>query len=103
MLEAEALRVQAAHAMAVAPFDAFICPCVPQAAPLADVPVENPVAALWQNWAPWTFLFNLTRQPAISLPMGANAAGLPIAVQIAAPIYQDAKLLRVARTVERAV
>jgi aspartyl-tRNA(Asn)/glutamyl-tRNA(Gln) amidotransferase subunit A len=103
MLEAEALRVQAAHAMAVAPFDAFICPCVPQAAPLTDMPVENPVAALWQNWAPWTFLFNLTRQPAISLPMGVNAAGLPIAVQIAAPMYDDAKLLRVARTVERAM
>ena len=37
MLEAEALRVQAAHAMATSPFDAFLCPCVPHAAPLADV------------------------------------------------------------------
>jgi aspartyl-tRNA(Asn)/glutamyl-tRNA(Gln) amidotransferase subunit A len=101
MLEAETLRLQAAHAMATAPFDAFICPCVPHAAPLAGAQVEDPVAALWQNWAPWTFLFNLTRQPALSLPMGVNPAGLPIAVQIAAPLYQDDMLLRVARTVER--
>ena len=101
MLEAEALRVQAAHAMATSPFDAFLCPCVPHAAPLADTPVEDPVTALGQNWAPWTYLFNLTRQPAISLPMGVNAEGLPIAVQIAAPLYRDDIVLRVARTVER--
>jgi aspartyl-tRNA(Asn)/glutamyl-tRNA(Gln) amidotransferase subunit A len=101
MLEAEALRVQAAHAMAGAEYDALICPCVPQAAPLAGAPVADPVAALWQNWAPWTFLFNLTRQPAISVPMGVNAAGLPVAVQIAAKMYEDRLLLRVARAVER--
>jgi aspartyl-tRNA(Asn)/glutamyl-tRNA(Gln) amidotransferase subunit A len=59
------------------------------------------VAALWQDWAPWTFLFNLTRQPAISLPMGVDATGLPTAVQIAAPIYRDDVVLRVARAVEK--
>jgi aspartyl-tRNA(Asn)/glutamyl-tRNA(Gln) amidotransferase subunit A len=101
MLEAEALRVQAAHAMATAPYDVIICPCVPGCAPLAGVRVADPVAALWQDWAPWTFLFNLTRQPAISLPMGTNAAGLPVAVQIAAPMYRDDLALRVARTVEK--
>jgi aspartyl-tRNA(Asn)/glutamyl-tRNA(Gln) amidotransferase subunit A len=102
MLEAEALRITAAHAMAAAPFDAIISPCVPSCAPLAGVPVENPVAALWQNWAPWTFLFNLTRQPALSLPMGLNTAGLPIAIQIAAPLYRDDTVLRVARAIEKA-
>jgi len=103
MLEAEARRVQAAHAMAVAGFDAILCPCVPQAAPLAGVQAEDPVAALWQNWAPWTFLFNLTRQPAISIPMGVNASGLPVAVQVAADLYRDDVALRVARAVERAM
>jgi aspartyl-tRNA(Asn)/glutamyl-tRNA(Gln) amidotransferase subunit A len=103
MLEAEARRVQAAHAMAAAGYDAILCPCVPQAAPRAGVAVEDPVAALWQNWAPWTFLFNLTRQPAISLPMGVNDGGLPVAVQIAAPLYRDDVALRVARAVERAM
>ncbi len=103
MLEAEAQRVEAAHAMACAPYDALICPCVPHAAPLAGVPVEDPVAALCQNWAPWTFLFNLTRQPALSLPMGVNEEGLPVAVQIAGPLYRDDVVLRVARAVERAI
>ncbi len=102
-LQAEALRVEAAHAMAMLEVDAILCPCVPHAAPLADAKLPDPVAALCQHWAPWTFLFNLTRQPAISLPMGVNDAGLPLAVQIAAPLYRDDVVLRVARAVERAV
>ncbi len=101
VMRAEALRVQAAHEMAALEVDAMLCPCVPHAAPLADAPLTDPVAALWQDWAPWTFLFNLTRQPALSLPMGVNAHGLPVAVQIAAPLYRDDLLLRVARAVER--
>jgi aspartyl-tRNA(Asn)/glutamyl-tRNA(Gln) amidotransferase subunit A len=101
VMRAEAMRVEAAHAMAALEVDAILCPAVPHCAPLAEAEVPDPVAALWQNWAPWTFLFNLTRQPAISLPMGVNAAGLPTSVQIAAPIYRDDVALRVARAVER--
>jgi aspartyl-tRNA(Asn)/glutamyl-tRNA(Gln) amidotransferase subunit A len=101
MLDAEALRVQAAHAMAALDVDALLCPTVPHCAPLAAAAVPDPAAALWQSWAPWTFLFNLTRQPALSLPMGVNGAGLPVAVQIAAPLYRDDIVLRVARAVER--
>ena len=101
VMRAEAMRVQAAHVMAGLEVDAILCPAVPHAAPLAEAEIGDPVAALWQDWAPWTFLFNLTRQPAISVPMGVNAAGLPTAVQIAAPIYRDDVVLRVARAVER--
>jgi aspartyl-tRNA(Asn)/glutamyl-tRNA(Gln) amidotransferase subunit A len=105
MLEAEARRVQAANAMAMAhqTYDAVICPCVPACAPLAGAALGDPVHALWNDWAPWTFLFNLTRQPAISIPIGVNDSGLPRAVQIAAAMYRDDIVLRVARTIERAV
>ncbi|MDR3505978.1 MAG: amidase family protein [Acidocella sp.] len=103
LVQAEALRVEAAHIMAALDVDAIICPAVPHCAPLAEAPLPDPVAALWRNWAPWTFLFSLSRQPAISVPMGVNEAGLPTAVQIAAPIYRDDVMLRVARAVERAV
>jgi aspartyl-tRNA(Asn)/glutamyl-tRNA(Gln) amidotransferase subunit A len=103
VLEAEALRVKAAHAIAMLhlTFDAVICPCVPTCAPRVDKPIGDPMAALWNDWAPWTLLFNLTRQPAISLPVGVNAAGLPRAVQIAAGLYNDDIVLRIARAVER--
>lgn len=101
VMQGEALRVQAAHAMAALDVDAILCPTVPHCAPLAEAVIADPVAALWRNWAPWTFLFNLTRQPAVAVPMGVNAAGLPTSVQVAAGIYRDDVALRVARAVER--
>jgi len=103
MLEGEAMRVQAANAMAMLhlTYDAVICPVVPSCAPLAEKIIGDPVAALWNEWAPWTLLFNLTRQPAISVPVGVNAAGLPRAVQIAAALYRDEIALRIGRTIER--
>jgi aspartyl-tRNA(Asn)/glutamyl-tRNA(Gln) amidotransferase subunit A len=101
-LDGEALRLQAAHAMARfhQRFDLVLCPAVPTAAPLADAPLGDPVEALWTAWAPWTFAFNLTRQPAISVPMGFSANGLPRAVQLAGPLYRDDLVLRAARALE---
>jgi aspartyl-tRNA(Asn)/glutamyl-tRNA(Gln) amidotransferase subunit A len=104
MMEAEAMRLAAAHAMARfhQKYDLVLCPCVPGLAPLADAPTVNPVEALWTQWAPWTFTFNLTRQPAISMPMGFAPNGLPRAVQLAAAMYRDDLVLRAARTLELA-
>ena len=101
-LDGEAMRMAAAHAMARLhqKYDLVLCPTVPAAAPPAEAPIGDPVQALWTNWAPWTFAFNLTRQPAISVPMGFTAAGLPRAVQLAAPMYRDDIVLRAARTLE---
>jgi Asp-tRNA(Asn)/Glu-tRNA(Gln) amidotransferase A subunit family amidase len=49
--------------------------------------------------APWTQI----GLPAISLPIGLNAEGLPGAVQLAGSTSGDAALLRVARWVEAAI
>jgi aspartyl-tRNA(Asn)/glutamyl-tRNA(Gln) amidotransferase subunit A len=105
VLEGEALRVQAANAMAMLhlSYDAVLCPSVPACAPPVGRRFDDPVHALWNDWAPWTFLFNLTRQPAISIPVGVNSVGLPRAVQIAAALYRDDIALRAARAVERAL
>ncbi len=101
---AEALRIQAAHAMARLhqSYDLVLCPTVPNGPPLADAPTGNPVESLWTRWAPWTFAFNLTRQPAIAVPMGQGTDGLPLSVQIAAPLYRDDLVLRAARAIELA-
>jgi aspartyl-tRNA(Asn)/glutamyl-tRNA(Gln) amidotransferase subunit A len=101
-MDAEALRAAAAHAMALLHqrFDLVLCPTVPGPPPLADKPTCRPVEALWTEWAPWTFTFNLTRQPAISVPMGGGANGLPRSVQIAAAQYRDDLVLRAARAIE---
>ena len=62
----------------------------------------DPVAALWSDWAPWTFAFNLSRQPAITVPVGLRSDGLPGSVQLAAARYRDDLVLRGARAIEAA-
>ena len=104
-LDAEATRSATAHEMARLhqSFDLVLCPTVPGPPPLADAPLTDPVRALWTEWAPWTFTFNITRQPAISMPLGQRANGLPNAVQVAAAQYRDDLVLRAARVLEQAV
>jgi len=53
------------------------------------------------GYAPYTELFNVTGQPAISLPLAQSRAGLPIGVQFAAPLGADAHLLSLAAWLER--
>ena len=53
------------------------------------------------RFAPYTELFNVTGQPAISLPLGESATGMPIGVQLVAPLGADARLLSVAAWFER--
>jgi aspartyl-tRNA(Asn)/glutamyl-tRNA(Gln) amidotransferase subunit A len=104
-MEFEAQRIAAAHAMARfhQTYDLVLCPTVPNPPPLADARTVNPVEALWTNWAPWTCMFNLTRGPAISVPMGFAQNGLPRSVQIGASIYRDDLVLRAARVLEVAM
>ncbi|MEO6023267.1 MAG: amidase [Burkholderiales bacterium] len=54
------------------------------------------------GWSPFSYPFNLTQQPAISLPCGLTQDGLPIGVQIVAPMFADALVLRAARAFESA-
>ena len=104
MIAADAMRLQAAHAMARLhrAFDLVLCPTTPGPPPLAGAQAEDPASALWQDWAPWTFLFNLTRQPAIAVPVGTGRSGLPRSVQVAAALYRDDLVLRAARVLEQA-
>lgn len=51
---------------------------------------------------PNTQLFNMTGQPAISLPLHQNAAGLPIGLQFAARRNDEATLFALARQLEQA-
>ncbi|MDB5318019.1 MAG: amidase [Rhodospirillales bacterium] len=104
-LAADALRIEAAHAMARfhQRYDLVLTAATPTAALPIGGPAVDAAEALWRDWAPWTFAFNLTRQPAISVPAGLDEAGLPRAVQLAAALYRDDLVLRAARVIEHAV
>ena len=56
----------------------------------------------WPGWTPFTFPFNMTQQPAATVPCGFTAAGLPAGLQIVGPRYADALVLRAARAYESA-
>ncbi|WP_374311017.1 amidase [Dongia sp.] len=55
----------------------------------------------WSDWTPFTYPFNLTRQPAISVPCGFTSTGLPIGLQIVGPLYGDRAVLNAARAFEQ--
>jgi aspartyl-tRNA(Asn)/glutamyl-tRNA(Gln) amidotransferase subunit A len=55
----------------------------------------------WSDWTPFTYPFNLTRQPAISVPCGFTGSGLPIGLQIVGPLYGDRAVLNAARAFEQ--
>jgi aspartyl-tRNA(Asn)/glutamyl-tRNA(Gln) amidotransferase subunit A len=84
-------------------WDLLLLPTMPLTAFAAgsEVPAAGG-AARWIDWTPFTYPFNLTRQPAASVPCGLSPDGLPIGLQIVGPLYQDGLVLRAARAFERA-
>ena len=52
-------------------------------------------------WTPFSYPFNLTLQPALSVPCGFTEAGLPVGLQIVGAMYRDALVLRSARAYEQ--
>ena len=54
------------------------------------------------RFAPYTEIFNITGQPAMSVPLHLSADGLPIGMQIAGKVGEDARLLRLGRQLEEA-
>ncbi len=67
-----------------------------------DVPSGSSLTS-WPQWTPFTYPFNLTQQPAISIPVGTTSAGLPVGLQIVGPRHSDDLLLAVARFAEYAL
>jgi amidase len=53
-------------------------------------------------FTPFTAIFNVTGQPATSLPLHRNDDGLPIGVQFVGRPFAEATLVRLAAQVEQA-
>ncbi len=84
-------------------YDLLLTPSRPLAA--FDAGLEQPpgaAAGRWVDWTPFSYPFNLSRQPAASVPCGLTSAGLPAGLQIVGPLYGDSLVLRAARTYEAA-
>jgi aspartyl-tRNA(Asn)/glutamyl-tRNA(Gln) amidotransferase subunit A len=56
----------------------------------------------WMQWTPFSFPFNLTQQPAASIPCGFTSDGLPVGLQIVGRMFDDAGVLAAAAAYELA-
>jgi aspartyl-tRNA(Asn)/glutamyl-tRNA(Gln) amidotransferase subunit A len=84
-------------------FDLLLTPSVPIAAFEAGRERPDPARQTrWIDWAPFSYPFNLSQQPAASVPCGLTAAGLPVGLQIVGAMHADALVLRAARAFEAA-
>lgn len=84
-------------------YDLLVCPMMPITAFEAghDVPPGSGLED-WMKWSPFSYPFNLTQQPAASLPCGFSSAGLPIGLQVVGARFADDQVLRVCRAYEQA-
>jgi aspartyl-tRNA(Asn)/glutamyl-tRNA(Gln) amidotransferase subunit A len=81
-------------------FDAVLAPVMPGPAFGADT--EAPVGERpddWR-WCPFTYIANMTGEPAASVPAGFTPDGLPLGVQIMGPMGSEENLLRLSRAIE---
>jgi len=82
-------------------YDLLVTPTLAVAA--FDVGLECPPGKQrWIDWTPFSFPFNLTQQPAASIPCGLTREGLPVGLHLVGPRYGDALVLRAARAFESA-
>ena len=82
-------------------YDLLLTPSLP--IPAFEAGLERPPSAAkerWVDWTPFSYPFNLTQQPAISVPCGLTGDGLPAGLQIVGPRYADALVLRAAHAFE---
>ncbi|HEY5795280.1 MAG TPA: amidase [Bosea sp. (in: a-proteobacteria)] len=95
-----------AHKMAQfhARFDLLLTPTLPLPAFAvgANTPTHGGYGDDWTRWTPFTYPFNITQAPAISLPCGLTSAGLPAGLQVIGAFGRDALVLRAAAAFEAA-
>ena len=82
-------------------FDLLVTPAVAVPAFDARPPgMADMTPAALLGWTPFSYPFNLTQQPACTIPCGLTASGLPIGLQLVGPMFGDALVLRAARAFE---
>ena len=65
----------------------------------APIPVDGTNAAYWDNFL-YPVVFNATGHPALTIPLGLDRDGLPLAVQVVGPMNSEKRLLAFAKLIE---
>jgi amidase/6-aminohexanoate-cyclic-dimer hydrolase len=86
--------------------DVFLCPtlCLPplRIGELNTMSEDlSHIAPILRRYMPATAMFNMSGQPAMSVPLAWNAAGLPLGMMFAARFGDEATLFRLAAQLEQ--
>jgi aspartyl-tRNA(Asn)/glutamyl-tRNA(Gln) amidotransferase subunit A len=84
-------------------YDFIVTPSV--ATPAFDTGRLHPddgAGSVWLDWTPFSYPFNLTQQPAASVPCGFTKDGLPVGLQIVGRMFDDAGVFVATRSYEAA-
>ncbi|WP_330304821.1 MULTISPECIES: amidase [unclassified Streptomyces] len=84
-------------------YDILVTPTLPLTA--FEAGAEVPAGAghrRWTGWTPFTYPFNMTQQPAATVPVGLAPDGLPVGLQIVAARHRDDLVLRTAHALYEA-
>jgi aspartyl-tRNA(Asn)/glutamyl-tRNA(Gln) amidotransferase subunit A len=84
-------------------YDLLLTPTMPIVA--FEAGLESPPelsGKRWTSWAGFSYPFNMTQQPAASVPCGFSESGLPIGLQVVGPRHSDDRVLRACRAFELA-
>ena len=85
-------------------YDLLVTPTLPipafEAGKLSPAAVDG--TGKWVNWTPFSYPFNLTQQPAASVPCGFTSEGLPAGLHIVGRMFDDRTVLRAAYAYEQA-
>jgi aspartyl-tRNA(Asn)/glutamyl-tRNA(Gln) amidotransferase subunit A len=83
-------------------YDLLLAPTMPIPAAFAEPrDDEMPNPANYRGWMPYTWPFNLTRNPSASIPCGFDG-GLPLGLMVTGPLYDDLAVLQACRAYEAA-
>lgn len=83
-------------------FDASLMPVMPDAAFIRQAQTDPLcVDGISSRVPPTNFLANMTGQPSVVLPCGFSSEGLPIGLQLTGRRWGDARLLGVAKALEK--
>jgi len=105
VLQAEAARVALYRRFADLhrKFDILLTPTMPHAAPLAETVYHTPAYDRWDDGIPYTLPFNLTGQPAASIPCGVTSDGLPVGLQVIGARFAERLVLEASLGIEAAL
>lgn len=84
-------------------YDVLVSPAVAvKPLPAGEEVADGTTQSRWIDWAQYAYPFNLSQQPAASVPCGFTPDGCPVGLQVIGPRFSDYRLLRLCAGLEQA-